>query len=149
MTLYRAAKRYKISKAALFKHVKGMRGVKRQTFGRPPALPFHEQKKLQCLKLMEKWGFGLSRKEVLETIGRYVNENKIPHHSEEEFLVMIFVRFKGTHKLSLKKPQSIEACRKKSIDPILPVTSHAEGATTLPSTSHAEGAAILPVTSHS
>jgi hypothetical protein len=27
---------------------------------------------------MEKWGFGLSKKEVLETIGRYVNENKIP-----------------------------------------------------------------------
>jgi hypothetical protein len=23
---------------------------------------------------MEKWGFGLSKKEVLETIGRYVNE---------------------------------------------------------------------------
>jgi len=27
---------------------------------------------------MEKWGFDLSKKEVLETIGRYVNENKIP-----------------------------------------------------------------------
>jgi hypothetical protein len=39
---------------------------------------------------MEKWGFGLSKKEVLETIGWYVNENKYTHHSEEEFLVMIF-----------------------------------------------------------
>jgi hypothetical protein len=27
---------------------------------------------------MEKRGFGLSRKEVLEAIGRYVNENTIP-----------------------------------------------------------------------
>jgi hypothetical protein len=27
---------------------------------------------------MEKWGFGFSKKEVLETIGRYVNGNKIP-----------------------------------------------------------------------
>jgi hypothetical protein len=27
---------------------------------------------------LEKWGFGLCKKEVLETIGRYVNENKIP-----------------------------------------------------------------------
>jgi len=26
---------------------------------------------------MEKWGFGLSKTEVLETIGRYVNKNKI------------------------------------------------------------------------
>jgi len=34
---------------------------------------------------MEKWGFGLSKKEVLETIGRYVNENKIPTLLEEEF----------------------------------------------------------------
>jgi len=26
---------------------------------------------------MEKWGFGLSKKEVLKKIGRCVNENKI------------------------------------------------------------------------
>jgi hypothetical protein len=79
MTLYWAAKLYKITKATLFKHVKGLRGVKSQTLGRPTALPFHEEKKIAgCLKLMEKWGFGLSKKEVLETIGRHVNENKIP-----------------------------------------------------------------------
>jgi len=27
---------------------------------------------------MEKWGFDLSKKEVMETISRYINENKIP-----------------------------------------------------------------------
>jgi hypothetical protein len=36
----------------------------------------------ECLKLMEKWGFGLSKKKkkkkFVETFGRYVNENKIP-----------------------------------------------------------------------
>jgi hypothetical protein len=63
MTLYRAAKLFKIPKAALFKHVKGMRGLKSQTMGRPNALPFHEEKKIAgCLKLLEKWGFGLSKK---------------------------------------------------------------------------------------
>jgi hypothetical protein len=79
MTLYRAARLYKIPKATLFKHVKGTRGVKSQTMGRPTALPIHEEKQIrECLKLMEKWGLDLSKKEVLETIGRYVNENKIP-----------------------------------------------------------------------
>jgi len=53
---------------------------------------------------MEKWGFGLSKKEVLETIGRYVNGNKIPTPfrggvSNYDF----FIRFKRTHNLSLKK----------------------------------------------
>ena len=88
MTLYRAAKLYRIPEATLFKHLKGLRGVKSQTLGRPTAVPFHEEK--ECLKLMEKWGFGLSKKEVLETIGWYVKKTKYPHHSEEEFLVMSF-----------------------------------------------------------
>jgi hypothetical protein len=86
-----AAKLYKIPKATLFKHVKGTRGVKNQTMGRPTALPFHEQKKIaECLKLMEKWCFGLSKKDVLETISWYIKKTKCPHHSEEEFLVMSF-----------------------------------------------------------
>jgi hypothetical protein len=56
-----------------------LEGVKIQTLSRPIALLFHEGKKIaKCLKLMEKFGFGLYKKEVLEKIGRYVNENKIP-----------------------------------------------------------------------
>jgi hypothetical protein len=56
-------------------------------------------------------GFGLSKKEVLEMIGQYVNKNKIPTPFRggvpgDDF----FICFKRTHKLSLKKPQSIEAC---------------------------------------
>jgi hypothetical protein len=43
----------------------------------------------ECLKLMEKWSFGLS-KNVLETIGRYVNENKITTSFRGGVLVMIF-----------------------------------------------------------
>jgi hypothetical protein len=110
MTIYRAAKLYKIPKATLFKHVKGSRGVKSQMLGRPTALLFHEEKKIaDCLKLMEKRGYGLSKKEILEMIGRYVNENNIPTPFRggvpgNEF----FSRFKRTHNLSLKKPQSVE-----------------------------------------
>jgi hypothetical protein len=61
MTIYRAAKLYKIPKATLFKHVKGSRGVKSKTLGRPTALPFSDEKKIaDGLKLMEKLGYGLS-----------------------------------------------------------------------------------------
>jgi len=45
----------------------------------------------ECLKLVEKWGFGLSKKEVLETTGRHVNEKKIPTPFREGVLVMIFL----------------------------------------------------------
>jgi hypothetical protein len=120
MTLYRDAKLYKVPKATLFEHVKGLRGVKSQTLGRPTAVPFHEEKKIaDCLKLMEKWDFDFSKKKkVLETIGRKVKE-KIPTSFRglgvpgDDF----FLRLKRTHMLSLKKPQSVEACRKKSYLP--------------------------------
>jgi len=60
---------------------------------------------------MEKWGFGLSKQEVLETIGRYVNGNKIPTPFRGgvpggDFSICL----KRTHKLSLKKPQNVEEC---------------------------------------
>jgi len=61
--------------------------------------------------LMEKWGFGISRTEVLETISRYVNDNKIRTPLRGGVPADEFVYpFHKTHKLSLKKPQRIEAC---------------------------------------
>jgi hypothetical protein len=50
MTLYRAAKLYKITKATLFKHLKGLRRAKNQTLGQPTAIPFYEEKEIaECL----------------------------------------------------------------------------------------------------
>jgi len=70
-----------------------------------------EKKIADCLKLMKKWGFGLSKKEVLETIGRYVDGNKIPTTFRGGVPGDdVFIRFKRTHKVNLRKPQSIEAC---------------------------------------
>jgi len=72
--------------------------------GIPTALPFHEEKQIaECLKLIKIWGFGLSKKEVLGTIGWYVNENKIPTSFRgrvpgDDF----FIPFKRMHKLILK-----------------------------------------------
>jgi hypothetical protein len=67
---------------------------------------------------MEKWGSGLSKKEVLETIGRYVNENKLPTPFRGGILGdKFFIRFKRTHKVRPKKPQNVETCKKKSYLP--------------------------------
>jgi hypothetical protein len=61
----------------------------------------------------------LSQK-ILETIGRYVNENKIPIPFRGGVLGNdFFIRFKGTYKPSFKKPQSVEACRKRVFYPII------------------------------
>jgi len=69
---------------------------------------------------MEKWGFGLSKQEVLEMISRHVDENKIPIPFRagvpgDDF----FIRYKRTCKLSLEKPQSVAACQKRVIYPII------------------------------
>jgi len=65
---------------------------------------------------MEIWGFGLSKTEVLQTISRYVNENKITTILGGGVPCDEFVYpFHKTHKLSLKKPQRIEACRNKRV----------------------------------
>jgi hypothetical protein len=65
---------------------------------------------------MEKWVSGLSKKDVLENISLYVNENNIDKPCSggvpgDDF----FICFKRTHRISLNKPQSFEACRKKEL----------------------------------
>ncbi|KAJ8936415.1 hypothetical protein NQ318_014852 [Aromia moschata] len=121
VTLYRAALLYKIPKATLFTHVRGKRGVKSNTGGRTTALSHDvEQRIADCIKTLEKWGMGLSKKEVLQLIGRYVNENNlvtpfkngIPGND-------YFIRFKNAFNLSQKKPQSVEVARKRSMDPFV------------------------------
>ncbi|KAB0793820.1 hypothetical protein PPYR_13440 [Photinus pyralis] len=121
LTMYRAAKTYKIPKATIYKRVKGLRGVKSSSLGRAPALPHDVEEKIASgIKIMEKWGFGLSKKEVLETIGRYINANNIktPFRNGipgNDF----FSRFKRDHNLSQKKPQAVEVARKRSMDPFI------------------------------
>lgn len=121
LTLYRAAILYKIPKATLFTHVKDKRGKKSKTGGRPCILPYDvELKMANGIKTLEKWGMGLSKNEVLQLIGRYVNENKI----ETPFKNGIpgndyFIRFKRDFKLSQKKPQCVEVARKRSMDPFI------------------------------
>lgn len=57
---------------------------------------------------MEKHGFGLTRKELLETVGQYVSDNNIKNPFKngvpgEDW----FLSFKKRHNLSIKKPQPV------------------------------------------
>lgn len=69
---------------------------------------------------MEKWGFGLSRLEVLDVVRDFVISNgletpfKNGTPGEDWFLA-----FKKRHSLSIKKPQSVEYARKKMTDPFV------------------------------
>ncbi|XP_030751409.1 uncharacterized protein LOC115878935 [Sitophilus oryzae] len=121
ITLYRANKVYKIPLATLHDHLKGRRGQKSSSYGRPQDISQHEEEKLATgLRAMEKWGFGLSRKEVLQIVADYVKENHLKTQFKdgkpgEDW----FLNFKRRHNLSLKIPQSVEYARKKNLDPFL------------------------------
>lgn len=79
LSLCRASVVHKIPKSTLFKHVMGQRGIKSKTMGRQTALPPEIERNIaNNIKTMEKWGFGLSKKEVLEIISRYIKDNNIP-----------------------------------------------------------------------
>lgn len=77
-TVYRASKTYNIPYLTLYTNVKGTREAISKQNGRPTCLSSTEETKLaEGLKTMEKWGFGLSRQEVLELVGKYVKSNGI------------------------------------------------------------------------
>ncbi|XP_072400688.1 uncharacterized protein [Diabrotica undecimpunctata] len=121
MTLYRATKVYTIPRSTLHDHLKGRRGQKSSSYGRTQDIPQQEEEKLaNGLRTMEKWGFGLSRKKVLQVVADFVKENNIKRQFKdgkpgEDW----FLNFKRRHNLSIKKPQSVEFARKKNFDPFL------------------------------
>ncbi|XP_029343531.1 uncharacterized protein LOC100569966 isoform X2 [Acyrthosiphon pisum] len=105
----------------LYDHINKRRGMKSTTKGRNTALsPAVEKSLAQSLTIMEKYGHGLSRTEVLTLVGNYVNDNNLvtpfkggyPGHDW-------WIGFSSRHKLSLKKPQVVENARKKACDPFI------------------------------
>lgn len=118
-TAYNASKTYHIPLNTIIDHLKGRRGKKSKSFGRSTVLSTDYEKRLvEGLLKMEKYGFGLSRKEVLELVGQFVNSNNLQTPFKdgvpgEDW----FLGFCKRHKLSLKKPQSVEVSRKKSCNP--------------------------------
>lgn len=74
-TVTKASTKYNIPRITLNGHISGHRGVKSTTYGRSTTL--NELKIADNLRIMEKYCFGLSRKEVLDLVGEYVNSNKL------------------------------------------------------------------------
>ncbi|CAK1583779.1 unnamed protein product [Parnassius mnemosyne] len=111
-SIYGAAKKYSIPTTALFDKVK-LNHI--QNIGRPQAIPFQQEEGLaNGLRIMEKWGFGLSRNETLDVVTDYVAKNnlKTPFHNNRPGPDW-FLNFKKRHRLSINKPQPLEHTRKK------------------------------------
>lgn len=120
-TISKASKDYGIPYITLYSRLKGLRGVKSCSQGRPTVITLQEESKLAAhLRTLEKWGFALSQSELAEKVREYVMLNNIPNPFRNnkpgtDWLIL----FKKRHKLSVKKPQNLEFCRKKSTDPFV------------------------------
>lgn len=121
ISISKASETYKIPYITLYKHVKGQRGEKSSTQGRPTVLPSDVEQQIAAnLRTMEKWGYGLSVEEFKEKIRDFVALNNISNPFKNNTPGDDWVNsFRKRHNLSLKKPQSLEYCRKKATDPFL------------------------------
>lgn len=120
-TILDASKHYQIPYSTLQSHLRKKRGEKSKSFGRPSAIPIEEVTVLaEGIKTMSKWGFGLSRHEVMELVCEYVTKNNIrTSFSNNQPGEDWFLAFKKRHNLSIKKPETLEYSRKKATDPFV------------------------------
>lgn len=116
LTIHKASTLYGIPFSTLYCRIKGTRGVIKKSKGRRKALTDNIENVLATsVKTLAKWGFGLSRKEILELVGQFVSKNDI----ETPFKDGIpgedwFLNFKKRHNLSIRKPEPLEYARKKA-----------------------------------
>nr|XP_026494170.1 uncharacterized protein LOC113399291 [Vanessa tameamea] len=120
MSGYKASKIYQIPRMTVMDHV-NKRRTKSTTLGRNTALSAENEFRLATnLHFMEKYGFGLSRKEVLQLVGDYINKNNLVTPFKNGIPGKDwFLAFKERHGLSIKKPQAVEYSRKKAVDPFI------------------------------
>ncbi|CAH0730988.1 unnamed protein product, partial [Brenthis ino] len=76
-----------------------------------------KKKLVSCLHIMEKNGFGLSREEILNMVGDYVNRNEIstPFKNGIPGKDWLYA-FQQRHNLTVKKPQSVDEISKEAFD---------------------------------
>lgn len=119
LTQYSAAQQYQIPISTLHLHIKRQR--LKPNAGRPIVIPLDEEKKFaEAIKTLEKWGFGLSRYEVIDLVAEYIRANNIPTPFKNNVPgTDWFINFRKRHGLSIKKAQPVEFIRRKMTDPFV------------------------------
>lgn len=119
LSMYAAAQKYGIPTTTLFDKIKETYST--NVVGRRLAIPLEIENRLaDAIKVMEKWGFGLSREEVLNLVALFVTSNNLdtPFTNNKPGKDW-FTNFRKRHRLSIKKPQPVEYVRKKMTDPFV------------------------------
>lgn len=121
MTQLEASEAFKIPRSTLQLHLEGCkwRDSKQQAAARSPTFPEEEEVVIaDCLKVMAKWGFGLTRNEVLNTIQAYVQQNQIQTpFTDDRPGEFWFSRFVKKHHLSLRMPELKQSVRFEMFTP--------------------------------
>jgi hypothetical protein len=121
-----ANKDFKIPRSTLRHYLDGSRGVgliakQGRGGGGKVALSEQDEKDLaEGLKVMERWGFGLSIEEVLDVVECFVKMKNLKTRFKNgrpgtEWLI----NFRKRNNLSIKKPQAVESARMKQINPFV------------------------------
>uniref|UniRef100_A0A2A4K184 HTH psq-type domain-containing protein n=1 Tax=Heliothis virescens TaxID=7102 RepID=A0A2A4K184_HELVI len=121
LTYAAASKMYGIPTSTLNDRVLKKTAIVSKTLGRPTAIPVELEEKLaNCLRTLEKWGWGLSRAELLDVTQEFIKRNdiKTPFKNGRPGPDW-FINFRKRHNLSIKKPQPVEYLRKKMTDPFI------------------------------
>ncbi|XP_063227417.1 uncharacterized protein LOC134533739 [Bacillus rossius redtenbacheri] len=121
-----AATFHGIPRSTLRHYIHGSRGsgsISRDGFGGGGKLSIphvYEVQLADCLRVLEKWGFGLSRDEVMDMVQSFVQQNNIKTRFKEgrpgpDW----FIAYKKRHNLSIKKPQGVEYVRMSQENPFV------------------------------
>lgn len=124
-SIYSASKKFNIPLSTLQLKIKGWKDRPPSTsskVGAKPSLPAElELDLVECIKTLNKGGFGFNKQEVLDMLQIYFNQNGIKtKFTNNRPGNAWWDGFKKRHKISLKKPERIESARtRQSGDPFV------------------------------
>lgn len=126
MPIAQAAREFGIPRATLLLKAKGWKNRPStenvQKVGRKTVLGDEIEKNLvRVISALNKWGFGLSKSEILDLVQAYVLKNNIktPFHNGRPGDDW-WLRFKGSFNLSIRRPEITESARSRQAgDPFI------------------------------